>query len=100
MSPVINLPMLVLAAVRVAEVDGKPMTARDVAFLLAVPQEQVDLALYHLVKMGSITQDGDLYRNDVTRHLTAIERAGMLELEHQVAELSLMLDNVPVRLHS
>jgi hypothetical protein len=26
MSPVINLPMLVLAAIRVAEVDGRPMT--------------------------------------------------------------------------
>ena len=76
------------------------MTAHDVAFLLAVPQEQVDLALDHLVKMGSITHDGDLYRSDVTRHLTTTERAGLLELEHQVAELSLMLDNVPVRLHS
>ena len=100
MSPAINLPMLVLAAIRVAEVDGRPMTARDVAFLLAVPQERVDLALDHLVKMGSITQDGDLYRHDVTRHLTAAERAGMLELEDQVEELSLMLDKVPVRLHS
>ena len=100
MSPVINLPMLVLAAVRVAEVDGRPMTAHDIAFMLAVPQEDANLALDHLVKTGSITQDGDLYRHDVTRQLTAAEKAGMLELEHQVEELSLMLDNVPVRLHS
>jgi|GEM_PF-378596 hypothetical protein len=73
MSPIINLPMLVLAAVRVASADGRPMTARDVAFLLAVPQEGVDLALDDLVVTGSITQDGDLYRHDVTRQLTAAE---------------------------
>jgi len=58
------------------------------------------LGTRHLVKMGSITHDGDLYRSDVTRHLTAIERAGTLELEDQVAELSVVLDDVPVRLHS
>ena len=65
-----------------------------------MPQEKVDLALDQLVNMGSITHDGDLYRHDVTRQLTAAERAGMLELEQQVEELSLMSDKVPLRLHS
>lgn len=100
MSTAVNLPMLVLAAVRAAEVDGRPMAARDIAFMLSVPQELVNSALDHLVKTGSITQECDMYRYDVTRHLTAAERAGMLELEQQVEELRSMLENVPVRLHS
>ena len=61
MRPAIDLTMLVLSAICVAEADGSPMTAHDIAFLLDVPRRETDLSLQELVADGSVRMDGDLY---------------------------------------
>jgi hypothetical protein len=40
MSPAIDLTMLVLSAICVAEDDGSPMSARDIAFMLDIPRRR------------------------------------------------------------
>ena len=71
---VIDLATLILSAICVAETDGNPMTARDIAFLLDMPQEEVDTSLHKLIEDGSISRDGDLYRYDLSRPLRPLPR--------------------------
>ena len=61
MRPAIELTMVVLSAICVAEADGSPMTAHDIAFLLDIPRKETDLSLQELVADGSVRVDGDLY---------------------------------------
>jgi len=65
-----DLTPLILSAVCVAENDGNPMSAFDLAFLLDLPQSAIDLGLSQLVSKGSISKDGDLFRYDLRRKLT------------------------------
>jgi DNA-binding IclR family transcriptional regulator len=98
MDPVFDIPTLVLAAIRIAEADCRPMTARDLGFMLGVPQEHVDSCLDMLVQTGSISQDGDQYRYDLTRSPTAAEEAKFQHLLEQLKEARLLTNTF--RLHS
>jgi DNA-binding IclR family transcriptional regulator len=94
----IELTMLVLSAICVADTDGTPMTAGDVAFLLDLPREETDLSLQELVADGSIRLDGDCYR--MKRPLTGAQLAKMEDLSSQMKELLPLMDDIPVRLNS
>lgn len=96
----IDLATLILSAICVAETDGNPMTARDIAFLLDMPQEDVQPSLDALISDGSISQDGDLLRYDLNRPLTASEVARIEHLDNQIQQLRLLLDKIPERLDS
>ena len=94
----IDLTALILSAICVAETDGNPMTARDIAFLLDIPQEEVEPSLNELIEDGSISQEGDLYRYDLRRPLTATEVARIEHLDDQIQQLRPLLDKIPERL--
>ena len=96
----IDLTTLVLSAVYVAEVDGNPMTANDLAFMLDLPQEDIDMSLFHLVEGGSISLEGDRYRYDLSRRLTASEAARLDDLHTGIERLRPLLDKIEVRLNS
>lgn len=96
----INLTTLVLTAVYVAEVDGNPMSGADLAFMLDLPQEDIDMSLFQLVEGGSISLDGDRYRYDLSRRLTASEVARLDDLHNGIERLRPLLDKMEVRLNS
>ena len=98
MRPAIDLTMLVLSAISVAEADGSPMTANDIAFLLDLPRGDTDLSLHELVADGSVRVDGDLYH--LSRSLTEAQLAKMEHLGNRIRELCPIMDEIPVRLDS
>ena len=98
MRPAIDLTMLVLSAICVAEADGSPMTANDIAFLLDIPRKETDLSLQELVADGSVRMDGDLYH--MSRSLTEAQLAKMEHLSDQIRELCPMVGEIPLRLGS
>lgn len=57
----VDLTPLILSAVCVAENDGNPMSASDLAFMLELPQSLIDLSLNQLVSKGSISKEGELF---------------------------------------
>lgn len=81
-----DLTTLIFAAIRVAEADGTPMSARDLAFML-IPREDVDLELDRLVRDGSVFQDGDLYRCDLSRAMSTSERRRIQDLLDEFEEV-------------
>jgi DNA-binding IclR family transcriptional regulator len=98
MRPAIDLTMLVLSAICVAEADGGPMTARDIAFLLEIPRKETDLCLQELVAEGSVRRDGGFYY--MSRKLTEAQLARMEHLSDQIRQVCPMVDDIPVRLDS
>ncbi|MET0408004.1 MAG: hypothetical protein ABW006_06510 [Hyphomicrobium sp.] len=96
----IDLTTLVLSAVYVAEVDGNPMTASDLAFMLELPQGDIDMSLFQLVESGSISMDGERYRYDLNRRLTASEAARLDDLHNGIERLRPLLDKIEVRFNS
>ena len=93
----IDLTALVLSALCVAETDGRPMSACDVAFLLDVPREDVDDCLRELVESGSVTQDGDLFRFDLDRSFTQAEMSRFQLLHDQLEQLQPFAQLMPPR---
>jgi len=73
MRPAIDLTMLDLSAICVADSDGSPMTASDIAFVLDIPRKETDISLHELVADGSVRVDGDLYH--LSRSLTEAQLA-------------------------
>ena len=94
----LDLTPLILSAVCVAENEGNPMSASDLAFMLDLPQSAIDLGLSQLVSKGSISKDGDLFRYDLRRELTASELAEIEDLHHQFEEMRPLIDQAPARL--
>lgn len=94
----LDLTPLILSAVCVAENDGNPMSASDLAFMLELPQWIIDFGLGQLVSKGSISKDGDLFRYDLRRELTASELAEIEDLHHQFEKMRPMIDRAPARL--
>lgn len=88
---------LILSAICVAET---PMTADDIAFMLELPREFIDPGLEHLVRNGSIVRDGDHYRYDKSRSLTASELAEIQLLCDELQEMAPLLEALPPRLDS
>lgn len=98
---IIDLTALVLSAICVAETDGRPLTACDVAFLLDVPREDTDECLRELVESGSVTQDGELYRFDLQRSFTEVEMSRFQHLRDQLEKLQPFVKTIePRKLHS
>lgn len=95
MRPSIDMTMLVLSAVCVADADGQPMTADDIAFLLELPREETNCSLAELVADGSIWLDGDHYRT--RQPPTEKQLAIMDQLSHSIQQLFPTVDD-PVRL--
>lgn len=98
MRPSIDVTMLVLSAVCVADADGQPMTAGDIAFLLEWPQQETDSSLDELLADGSIKLDGDRYR--ARRPPTKEQLAIMEQLSDSIQQLWPTVDDIPVRLDS
>lgn len=96
----IHLTTLVLSAVYVTEVDGNPMTSGDLAFMLELPQEDIDVSLFQLVEGGSISLVEDRYRYDLSRPLTACEAGKLADLHICLERIRPLLDSIPTRLHS
>lgn len=96
----LDLTTLVLSAVYVAEVDGNPMSAGDLAFMLELPQEDIDISLFQLVEGGSISLVEDRYRYDLSRPLTACEAAKLADLHNGLERIRPLLDSMPAHLHS
>ncbi len=94
----LDLTPLILSAVCVAENDGTPMSASDLAFMLDLPKSLIDLSLSHLVIKGSISKDGDLFRYDLRRELTNFELAEIEDLHRQFEEMRPLIDRAPARL--
>ena len=94
------LSTLILSAVSVAEADGKPMTADDVAFYFDIPRKQAVTKLNRLIKAGSISQDGDHYRCDPKRRLTKAEQARVDEMQRRFDKLRPLLQKMQGRLDS
>ena len=94
----IDLTPLILSAVCVAENDGNPMSASDLAFMLDLPQPVIDVSLSELVSKGSILKDGDLFRYDLRRELTTSELAEIEDLHHRFEEMRPLIDRAPARL--
>ena len=99
MDIILDLSALILSAIYVAETDSNPMTACNIAFLLDLAREEVISSLDQLVKDGSIFQDGDLFRYDLTRALTASEVTSINDLNDQIEQLRPLLE-IPERLDS
>jgi hypothetical protein len=97
MRPSIDMTMLVLSAVCVADGDGQPMTASDISFLLELPTEETDCSLDELITDGSIRLDGDRYR--ANRPPTKKQLAIMEQLSDSIQLLCPTVDD-PVRLDS
>jgi hypothetical protein len=98
MRPSIDMTMLVLSAVCVADEDGQPMTAGDIAFLLELPREETDCSLDELIADGSIRLDGDRYRR--RRPPTKKQLALMEQLSDSIQPLCPSVGDIPVRLDS
>jgi hypothetical protein len=94
----VDLMMLVLSAIWVADTDGAPMTAGDLAFMLDVPREETDRSLEALVADGSIRLDGEVYR--LRRPLTKEQLARMEDLSSTLQALWPMVDDIPLKLDS
>jgi hypothetical protein len=93
-----DLKMLVLSAIWVADTDGAPMSAGDLAFMLDVPREETDLSLEDLVADGSVRLDGEHYR--LRRPLTQAQLDRMEDLSDRLQQLCPMVDDIPVKLDS
>lgn len=98
MHPSVDMNMLVLSAVCVADADGEPMTAGDIAFLLELPRKAIEACLRDLVADGSIRRDGERYRTNGA--LSAPHLARMEYLSDRIRELWPEVDDAPVRLDS
>ena len=85
MRPAIDLTMLVLSAIWVAEADGSPMTA------------QGDGAQSRRARR-SVRVEGDLYH--MSRSLTDAQLAKKEHLSDRIRELCPNVDEIPVRLDS
>jgi DNA-binding IclR family transcriptional regulator len=97
----IDLPALILSAICVAETDGRPMSAGDIAFMLDVPQEDADASLGELIDNGSVTLDGDLYRFELGRAFTDAEMSSFQRLHDQLQRLGPLVNKLqPRRMHS
>lgn len=94
----LEMTTLILSTICVADTDGAPMSAADLAFLMDVPQREVDQSLGELVAAGSIRLDGDIYR--LNRALTDFDMAKIIQLNDQTEQLRPWLDSIPVRLGS
>jgi DNA-binding IclR family transcriptional regulator len=94
----IDFETLILATVCVAEDDGNPMTATEIAFLLDVPREQVARPLWQLVSDGALKLDGDVFR--LQRSLSAAELAKMERLHERLEQLRPIAEMLPLRLPS
>ena len=94
----VDLTVLVLSAIWVADTDGAPMSAGDLAFMLDVPREETELSLEDLVADGSVRLDGELYR--LRRPLTQAQLDRMDELSDRLQQLCPMVDDLPVKLDS
>jgi hypothetical protein len=98
MRPAIDLTMLVLSAICVADEDGSPMSATDIAFLLEIPRKETALCLQELVADGSVRLDGVFFH--MSRELTEAQLARMEHLTDQIRQLCPMVDDIPLRLDS
>ena len=94
----LDLTMLVLSAIWVADTDGSPMSAGDLAFMLDLPREETDLSLEALVADGSVWLDGERYR--LSWPLTQAQLDRMEELSDRLQQLCPMVDDLPVKLDS
>jgi len=94
----VDMTILLLSTISVADTDGTPMSAADLAFMLDVPQSEVGPSLGDLVAAGSIRLDGDAYR--LARALTDAEMAKILHLNDQIEELRPLLEGIPEHLDS
>ena len=92
----IDLTALVLSTVCVADDDGQSMSAEAIAFLLDVPQEEINFSLGELVALGSIREDGGDYR--LTRPLVASDLLRIDRLHDQLEQLRPIVEMIPVRL--
>jgi hypothetical protein len=90
--------MLVLSAICVAEADGSPMTANDIAFLLKLPRKETGICLQELVAEGSVRREADFYH--MSRELTEAQLTRMENLSNCIRQLWPMVDEIPVRLDS
>ena len=93
----IDLETLMLAAVSVAEQDGNPLTAIEIAFLVDVPREEAARPLRQLVADGVLKLDGDVFR--LRRSLTAADLARMDRLYEQLQQLRPIVEMLPVGLN-
>jgi DNA-binding IclR family transcriptional regulator len=98
MPPAIDLTMLVLSAICVAEADGSPMTANDIAYLLEIPRKETALCLQELVAEGSVRRDCYFYH--MSRELTGAQLTRMENLSNCIRQLCPVVDEIPVRLDS
>lgn len=98
MRPSIEMKMLVLSAVCVADADGQPMKASEITFLLELPRKAIEACLRDLVADGSIRRDGERYRTNGA--LSAPQLARMEDLSNRIRELWPEVDDTPVRLDS
>jgi predicted ArsR family transcriptional regulator len=94
----IDITALILSAICLNEVDGTPMSAADIAFMLDVTREEADFSLEQLLADGTIGLDGDLYR--LKRDLTAFDVARIARLHQQLEEMRPIIDAVPLGLNS
>ncbi|WP_439398787.1 hypothetical protein ACRQ5Q_15365 [Bradyrhizobium sp. PMVTL-01] len=68
---------IMLSVILLYDVDGRPMTADDVALFFGDSRKQVDRELKRLMKVGVIALDGDRYRYTPKRPLTEAEEREM-----------------------
>jgi DNA-binding IclR family transcriptional regulator len=94
----IDLPALLLSTVCVAETEGSPMTASEIAFLLDLPRDDAMRGLRRLVADGKIKPDGDIFR--LKRSLTASDVARINRLHEKLEQLRPIIEMLPLRLPS
>lgn len=94
----IDLTALILSTVCVAETDGTPMTATEIAFLLDVPREETVRSLQQLLADGTIKPDGEVFR--LRGSLTASDLARIQNLHEQLEQLRPIVEMLPIRLDS
>jgi hypothetical protein len=94
----IDLETLILVTVSVAEQDGSPLTASEIAFLLDVPREDTVLLLAQLLADRTIKTDGDVFR--LRRSFTPVDLARIDRLHTQLEQLRPIVEMLPVRLSS
>ena len=94
----IDLPALVLSTVCVAENEGSPMNASEIAFLLDLPPEVAIRTLSHLVYDGTLKPDGEVFR--LKRKLAPIDIARIERLHERLEQLRPIVEMLPLRLPS
>jgi DNA-binding IclR family transcriptional regulator len=94
----IDLETLILATICVAEQNGSPLTAIEIAFLLDVPREDTIRMLAQLMADRTVKTDGDVFR--LRRSLTPGDLARIDRLRARLEQLRPIVEMLPVRLHS